>query len=126
METLKNDLILIYDENKRNGKQTLAIAKSLTNKIDMKEVHSTRMTETMIYHILDCLGMQPSELIDKNQPFFKEHLEGKNFDERGWLNILRKNKELLKAPIAVYGTSAVLCNTPTDILKLRFKSSQAA
>lgn len=36
----------------------------------------------------------------------------------GWLEVLAHYPHLVKAPIVIYHGRAVVCNTPTDIMKL--------
>ena len=62
--------------------------------------------------------MDPKDLLNKSHPYYQENIRGKEFDEEGWLNVLRTNPQLIKAPIAMRGKRAVLCINPQDVFRL--------
>ena len=73
--------------------------------------------------ILRSLDVHPKDLLNKAHPYYQENIRGREFDEEDWLTVLAKNPELIKAPIAVRGRRAILCNNPTDIYKLTAPSA---
>ena len=68
--------------------------------------------------ILRALDAHPKELLNKAHPFYQRHIRGREFDKTSWLNVLARNPELIKAPIAIRGNRAVICTQPTDIYQL--------
>lgn len=114
-----NELLLIYhDPNSSTGKQTRAYARSVSNNINEVNLHSVRFTTTLWKEIINMLGLRPKDLLDKSHAEYQAKVRGNTFTMTGWLEVLTNNPHLLKAPIAVYHNKAVLCQSPTDILKL--------
>ena len=68
--------------------------------------------------VISQLDLHPKELMNKAHPYYQQHIRGKEFNMDGWLNVLIKNPQLLKSPLAVSGKNAIMVNTPTDIYKL--------
>jgi arsenate reductase len=62
--------------------------------------------------------MHPKELMNKAHPYYQANIRGKEFTDEDWLNVIKYNPSLLKAPIAIRGDKAVLCTNATDIYKL--------
>ncbi len=56
--------------------------------------------------------------MNKAHPYYQQNIRGKTFNEQDWINVIMHNPALLKAPIAIRGNKAVLCNSATDIYKL--------
>ena len=62
--------------------------------------------------------MHPKELMNKADPYYQTHLRGKDFSKENWIKVIEKNPELIKAPIAIRGHKAILCNSAPDVYKL--------
>ncbi len=56
-----------------------------------------------IRSLLAKLNMQPSELVRKSEPLYKEQYEGKAISEQEWLVILAENPILIERPIIEKG-----------------------
>ena len=69
--------------------------------------------------MLDMLNLHPKEIMNKANPYYQNHIRGREFDDESWLKILIRNTHLIKAPIAIKGNRAVLCINPTDVYKLQ-------
>ncbi len=99
-------------------KQTKAYAKSLTKFVNEIDVIKEPMTATQWDQILKKLQLRAKDLLNRSHPDYQNQIAGKDWDDEGWLNILVKYPYLIKSPIALYKGKAILCRTPTDILKL--------
>lgn len=114
-----NELLLIYsDPSSSTGKQTRAYAKSLSSHVNEINISNTRLTTTLWKEIVNMLRLRPKDLLDKSNAEYQAKVRGNTFTMSGWLEVLNNNPQLLKAPIAVFRNRAVLCQKPTDILKL--------
>lgn len=118
MQVLDKELVLFYDENSYKGKQTLAYAHTITKAVNRQELSQSNLSPTIFKIILEKLNVNAKELLNKADNEYRQDVKGKEFDEEGWLNVIRKSPNLLKSPVAMYHGKAVVCNTPTDILKL--------
>lgn len=68
--------------------------------------------------ILKKLGMQPSELVRKNEELYKEQYKGKNISEKEWLTILAENPALIERPIIEKGDKAIIARPPEKVFEL--------
>lgn len=118
MKKQENEILIYYDRNSSRAKKVLAYARAITPHVNEVEYHKTQFTATMWRQLLNRLSLEPKSLLNKANPYYQLNLRGRDFDDEGWLNILIKNPDLIKAPIVVKGDRAILCNSPTDILKL--------
>lgn len=118
-----NELLLIYhDPNSSTGKQTRAYARSVSNNINEVNLNNVKFTTTLWKEVINMLDLRPKDLLDKSHPEYQAKVRGNTFTMTGWLEVLCNNPHLLKAPIAVFHNKAVLCLSPTDILKLEVSS----
>ena len=118
MQHLDKELVLFYDEQSYNGKQTLAYAHTISKSVNKQELSQSKLSPTIFKIMLQKLEARPKDLLNKSQAEYQDNVRGKDFDDEGWLNIIRKKPNLLKSPIAMFNGKAVICKTPTDILKL--------
>lgn len=64
------------------------------------------------------LQLRPKDLFNKANAKYQEELAGHDFDDDSWLEILRNNPCMIKGPIAILNSKAVLCINPKDIYQL--------
>ncbi|MGI9542824.1 MAG: arsenate reductase family protein [Cyclobacteriaceae bacterium] len=113
-----NELFLYFDPSTTTGKQTRAIAHSLSTHVNEMDYRKVKLTTTIWKDMLDQLHLHPKKLLNKAHPEYQAKIRGNAFDDEGWLNVLMKNPQLIKGPIAIRNDQAVLCVKPSDILKL--------
>ena len=66
-------------------------------------------TKNKLKTLLKKLGLQPSELLRKNDKAYKElDLKNKNYTEAQILDLMVENHDLVQRPIVEYGNKAVL------------------
>mgnify|MGYP000070631781 CR=1 FL=1 len=113
-----NELTLLYNEENSRDKKTLSYAYTITDRINKQELHSVKVSSTLFQIMVEKLNMEPKTLINKADPYYQKNIRGKNFSIEEWFDVLMNHPQLLKAPLAMYRNKAVICNTPTDILRL--------
>lgn len=118
MEFHPNELTLLLDPRSTIGRKIRAYAHSVCNHVNEIDYTSTRLTTTVWKEIVSMLGNHPEKLIDKNHPIYIEKKMDNEYTMEGWLNVLLNTPQILKGPIAIRNHKAILCTTPTDILKL--------
>ena len=118
MKTHQREILIYYNPDKSADRKTVAHAQSTGFKIKTYSHSQAPSTTTSWKTILNNLKMHPKDLLNKADPYYQDNLRGKEFDDEDWLNVLKKNPNLIKSPIAISGNKAILCNTPTDIYKL--------
>ncbi|MDX5339341.1 MAG: glutaredoxin [Cyclobacteriaceae bacterium] len=118
MKIHPSELYFYHSSFQPIDKQTKAYAKSLTNFVNEIDIVREKMTATQWDQILKMLNLRPKDLMNRAHPEYQTMIAGKEWDDEGWLNILVKYPHLIKSPIAIFRNKAILCKTPTDILKL--------
>ena len=118
MKTNPREIIIYYNPESSRDRKTVAHAKGLVSHLRTYAFDQTPSTVTSWRTILKSLDMHPKELLNKADPYYQSHIAGKNFDAESWLNVIKKNPGLIKAPIALRGKKAILCNSAPDVYKL--------
>lgn len=118
MKTNEREIMLYFDASSNRHKQTVAYARSMVNHVKTYQFDNTPSTAVSWRQILKSMDKHPKELLNKALPEYQNQIKGREFTMEGWLKVLHHNTHLLKAPIAIRGKKAVLCENPTDIFKL--------
>ncbi len=118
MITNKREMLLFYNPDLSSHRKTVAYAQSVCHFVKAYTFRDSHATDTNWCRILEALDIPPKELLNKADPYYQANLRGRDFDLIDWCHVLRKNPDLIKAPIAVRGDKAILCVNPKDILRL--------
>jgi arsenate reductase len=118
MHFKKDELTLLYNSHNPRDMKTLAMAKTISLKINMQDINDVDVSATLFEVAVEALGGDPKMLINKSLPYYQQSLRGTEYSILMWFRTIKKMPELLKAPIAFYKDRVVLCETPTDILKV--------
>lgn len=119
MQIVSSDWVLFYNSRDSLGKKTRAYAESMLKKrkLNTQDLANANLSSTTLRVILETLGVKAKELMNKAHPFYQAELRGKQYDEEGWLNVLKKNSFLIKYPIVFKEGRVYLCSTPNDVFK---------
>lgn len=118
MKTHRREILIYYNADSSSDRKTIAHAKSVTTHLKSYEYKKAPSSSTSWQMILSSLNIHPKDLLNKAHPYYRSHIKGKEFNEEDWISCLQRNPELIKAPIAIRGHRAILCNNPTDIYRL--------
>lgn len=118
MKTNPREILLYYNPSSSSDRKTVAFAKSMSPHVRTFSHNQANCTSTQWKGIIDKLNITPKGLFNKAHPEYQSNLRGKEFDEEGWLDVIKNNPGLLRSPIAIKGSRAVMCDSPTDILRL--------
>ena len=114
----KNELTLLYNGSLQKGKQTLAIAQSISNHINKQDITSVRISQNLFCVLISKLKIKPKDLVNKSDPYYMKELKDKEYRASEWYHIIKNYPELFINPIGIFHGKGVICNTPTDILKI--------
>ena len=114
----KNELTLLYNKNKSLDRKALAMAHTLGVRINMQELSTVRLSESLFIKFLDQLGVDAKGIVNKSIPYYQKELRGKEFNSSEWYEIIRHMPSLLKSPLAMYKDKAIICQSPNDMLRL--------
>jgi arsenate reductase (glutaredoxin) len=120
MKINNNEIFVFYNPESDLGKKTIAYAKSICNHVNDVPCDKNEMTGALWKEMLYMLGMNAIDIVDQNHPVYEQKLVNSDISEDDWLTILKHEPGLLRAPIAIKGRRAVLCNNANDVLKLKF------
>ena len=118
MKTNQREILIYYDPTSSNDRKTVAHAQGLVSHVKAYSYDKAPSTTTSWRQILAALNMHPKDLMNKAHPYYQANIRGREFDDEDWLNVIRYNPALLKAPIAIRGNRAVLCTNATEVYKL--------
>ena len=118
MKTHRREIQIYYNPESSADRRTVAHAQGLSTHIKTYSFDKTPSTGTSWQQIISSLNVHPKELLNKAHPYYQQHIRGRDFDQESWIKVLRYNPELIKAPIAIRGSRAIVCTNPTDIYKL--------
>ena len=122
MQFHPNELFLVYDPHSNVGKQTRAIAHDICNHVNEVDVVHEKLSPTYWKEIVNMAGVHPKDLLDQSHPDYKAKVSSNAFTMDGWLEVLVHDGHLIKYPIVIFNGNAVVCHTPTDIMKIKPKS----
>ncbi|MBL7981272.1 MAG: hypothetical protein JNL52_05620 [Flavobacteriales bacterium] len=112
------ELTLVYNSTTSEGRKALAYAVSLSPKVNRQDVNEVQLSTTFVRQVLKQLNVRPKDLLNRAHPYYQEHLRGRDLDTEGWLQVVAHNPDLLKAPIALLGDKAVVCEPASLIYTL--------
>jgi arsenate reductase (glutaredoxin) len=112
------ELTLVYDGTTYEGKKALAYAYSLSPRVNKQDVSEVHLSTTFLRQVIEHLNVRPKDLMNRAHPFYQKHVRGRDYDTEGWLHVLARNPQLLKAPIALLGDRAVICEPASNIQTL--------
>jgi len=117
MNTHPREILIYYNSTSSSDRKTIAHAQCTGFKIRSYCHNQSPSTATSWRDILIKLDRHPKEILNKAHPYYQSNIRGKEFDAEGWLNVIKHNPDMIKAPIAINGKKAMLVETPTDIYK---------
>lgn len=125
MKTHNREILIYYNPASSNDKKTVAHAQGLVPHVKTYAYAKAPSNGTSWRQIISSLDLHPKDLMNKAHPYYQENIRGREFDEEDWLNVIRHNPEMLKAPIAIRGHKAILCTSATDVYKLTESAKKA-
>lgn len=119
MLTIKeNEVLLIYDSDEINDKEARVYVHSFKNhKVKDMDINRESLTEQQFAELSRRLGVHPSELLDKQSEFYKNHMEGTELSKDDIFKMLKNNPKLLKTPIIVYHDRAEIVGSQYNLIK---------
>ncbi|HQW05649.1 MAG: glutaredoxin [Flavobacteriales bacterium] len=112
------ELTLVYDGSTSEGKKALAYAYSLAPRVNKQDVNEVSLSSTFVRQVVKQLNLRPKDLLNRAHPYYQAHVRGRDLDMEGWLHVVVRNPQLWKAPVALLGDRAVLCEPASLIYTL--------
>ncbi|WP_198439815.1 arsenate reductase family protein [Pareuzebyella sediminis] len=112
------EIVLFYNPNHPGSQKTLAYAMGEGLPLRDVDIIKNQFTGTQLEELAGRLGLPIDGLVNKEHPHYDKHYANADFDDEGWIKIMRKNPVLIKEPIAIRGHKAIIVNTPSDLSRL--------
>ncbi len=112
-------MIVVYHNPRcRKSRECLGILE--TKKADYKVIKyfDEPLTEEKLGKIIKLIGIEPIDLIRKNEKLWKENFATLEFSAQELIQLMIKYPKLMERPIVVNGNKAVIGRPPTKILDI--------
>jgi len=112
-------MITIYHNSRcRKSRETLQIL--IDNNLEFKTVEYLKypLSKTQIETLINKLGIDPMELVRKNEDVWKQKYKGKELSGSEIAQILSENPKLIERPIVELNDKAIIGRPPENVLKI--------
>ena len=112
-------MITIYHNPRcRKSRETLKLLEESGEPFQIVEYLKEPLTAAELGRVVGMLGIEPLELVRKNEAIWKEQYRGKDLGETGVLKAMEAHPKLMERPVVVKGKKAVLGRPPENVLSL--------
>lgn len=100
------------------SRQTLAIIEEAGKEVEIIKYLEDIPSAKELKELIQLLGIQPVELIRKNEAVWKENYKGKALSDDELIEAMITHPKLIERPIVVSGKKAVLGRPPENVNSL--------
>lgn len=100
------------------SRETLSIIKKKGIEPEVVKYLKNPPSVEEIEELLDVMGLEPQDLIRKNERIYKDNFKTKEFTREEWIRILHNYPRLMQRPIVSNGSRAVLGRPPENVNSL--------
>ena len=112
-------MITIYHNNRcSKSRQGLLLIEESGEDYVVKKYLEDVPTEAELKVLINTLGIQPIDLIRKNESIWKENFKGKALSNAEIIQAMTNYPKLIERPIVVNGNKAVIGRPPEKILEI--------
>ena len=102
MRTHHREILIYFNPESSNDRKTVAHAQSLVPHVRTYSYEKAPSTGTSWQQIIKSLDLHPKDLMNKAHPYYQANIRGREFNEEDWVNVIKFNPAILKAPIAIH------------------------
>ena len=115
----KNEVKFLYNGSKKDDREAYAYAISLKkHKINELDVSKTKLTRIQLAQLATKLNVAVIELFDPKSSYYRDEVEGKDWEDNDLLLILSEEVDALNTPIMVYADKEVFLESKYDPNKI--------
>ncbi len=112
-------MITIYHNNRcRKSREGLEILENSGKEFQVVKYLEDVPSEEELKAIIEKLGIQPIELVRKNEAIWKWEYKGKELSDDDIIKAMVENPKLIERPIIIHGNTAVIGRPPQKILEI--------
>ena len=113
------NVIIYHNRRCSKSRATLAILEEKGVPLEIVEYLKTPPSKSDLSKILDKLGMEPRDLMRKNEGRYQAlNLADKTLDHGSLIDAMVENPILIERPVVVNGDKCVLCRPPENVLEI--------
>ena len=112
-------MITIYHNPRcRKSRETLQIL--VDNNLEFKVIEylKVQLSKTQIETLINKLGIDPIELVRRNEDIWKKNYKGKELSGNEIVQVLYENPKLIERPIVELNDKAIIGRPPENVLKI--------
>lgn len=110
------DITIYHNGQCSKSKGALELLRDSGAPFDVRWYLAEPLSASELQMLLTQLGMNPSQLIRRNEPLFIDKYAGKTLKEDEWLQIMVAEPELIERPIVAKGGKAIIARPPELVL----------
>jgi arsenate reductase len=110
-----SELTIYHNPACSKSRETLALLRSRGHEPRIVEYLKTPPTEAELSAIVRKLGIEPLQLVRRNEQVFKDKYAGKTLDDKQWIKAMVANPILIERPIVVRGAAAAIGRPPQNV-----------
>ena len=102
----------------RKSREGLAILENSNQNFEIINYLNNPPSEKELKQILEMLGIEPIDLVRKNEVIWKENYKGKKLTDNDIIKAMATHPKLIERPIVIKNDKAVLGRPPEKIKEL--------
>ena len=109
----------IYHNSRcRKSREALEILKTKNIEFEIIEYLKDNLTKNQLKDLIKKLGIEPINLVRKNEQIWKENFKNKKLTSDEIIQILSDNPKLIERPIVELNDKAIIGRPPENIINL--------
>ncbi|MFA8299041.1 MAG: ArsC/Spx/MgsR family protein [Hyphomicrobiales bacterium] len=109
---------ILHNPKCKKSREGLAYLKTKTDNFEIQKYLNTALAPEELDNILKYLKLKPIDIVRTQEDYYKKELKGKTLSYSEWLMELTSHPKLIKRPIVISGSDAVIADPPEEIDKL--------
>ncbi|MCU7693739.1 arsenate reductase (glutaredoxin) [Haoranjiania flava] len=101
-------ITIIHNPHCSKSNCSLDYLQDLNYPVSVRNYITNPLTVDELEDIIDKLGIQPEQLVRKNEQLYKQNFEGNNYSDEEWISILAENPVLIERPIIIKDDKAII------------------
>ncbi|SVA12047.1 uncharacterized protein METZ01_LOCUS64901 [marine metagenome] len=112
-------MMKIYHNSRcRKSRKALEILRTENIEFEIIEYLKDNLTKNQLQNLINKLGIEPINLVRKNEQIWKENFKNKEFTSDEIIQILSDNPKLIERPIVELNDKAIIGRPPENIFDL--------
>ncbi|TXC81804.1 arsenate reductase (glutaredoxin) [Luteibaculum oceani] len=111
-------VIVYHNPRCSKSRAALAFLEEQNQEVEVIEYLKEQPRKSDFKKVLAKLDMPASDLVRKNEAYFKEKLKGLSLTEEEWIDTMLANPKLIERPIVIKNNKAVVARPADKILEI--------